>query len=450
MPTVDPDVQAVLDALAAGAYDTGKIDREETDEERRAAIDGDPLFARAAGRMKRELDIVIPGPHGEIPARVYIPHSRGGSLPVAMYFHGGGFHSGTLDMYDATCRDIARGSATVVVAVDYRLAPEFTFPIPLEDCYAATAWTAENAATWGADGSRLAVVGGSAGGNLAGAVALMARDKNGPRIAHQVLLFPAAGYDETSPSMVAFAEGYWLTADTVTYCWENYIPELADRTHPYASLIDAPDLSGLPSALVITAECDPLRDVGEVYAQKLADAGVSTRLSRYYGMIHGFTLMTGQIKRGRDALAEVAASLADALDSDNSSANRVAREDAREVVRQYFEDYLSHGDLDGADYLHGPTYTWHAPNGRALDRDKTSTFVRSLYAAHRDLTVEVHDLIAEGNTCVARFTMTGIQTGRWNGVAPQEQKLIMRGQIICTVTDGRMAEAWELIVQDEA
>lgn len=448
MATVDPDVRAVLDELAAGAYDTGRIDRSETDEQRRSAIETDPLLRRETAPGLRTRDLLVPGPHGDVPVRAYLPAGTGEPPGVAMYFHGGGFHSGTIDLYDATCRELAAGSGCAIVSVGYRLAPEHPYPVPLDDCSAATAWVQDNAAELGVDGARLAVVGGSAGGNLAAAVALRARDGSGPRITHQVLLFPAAGHRPDSPSMHEFAQGYWLTADTVEYCWHTYLPRPEDRTDPYASPIDAPDLSGLPSALVITAECDPLRDVGELYAQRLADAGVPTRLSRYFGTIHGFTLMAGRIRRGREALAEVAASLAGALGSPHGHDGLVASALAAEVVRRYFEDELHHADLDGADALHGEDYVWHAPNGRSLDRDETSRFVRSLYRAHSDVTVDVHDLVAQGDRCVARFTMAGRQTGTWMGVGAADQKMSMRGQILCRVRDGRIAEAWELIVEE--
>lgn len=447
MTTLDPDVRAVLDGIAAGGYDTGSIDRSQTDDERRADIDSDPLFQRASSGLRSREDREIPGPHGPVPVRVYTPSGRG-VRPVVAYFHGGGFHSGTLDMYDATCTDLAVGSGAIIVSVDYRLAPEHTFPVPLDDCYAVTEWLAKNAHELGGDGTRLAVAGGSAGGNLAGAVALMARDRGGPDLAHQVLLFPAAGHDPELSSMTEFAEGYWLTTDTCQYCWETYIPNEEDRHHPYASLIDAPDLAGLPPALVITAECDPLRDVGEAYAARLAEAGVATRLSRYFGQIHGFTLMAGEIRRGKEALAEVANSLAHHLASPLSIPAQVDLAEVREVMRAYFEDHLASHDLDAADSFHGENYLWHAPSGRTLNAEETSDFVRYLYRTHRDMTVDLHEVVADGDIGVARFTMTGIQTERWAGMEPTGQKRVMRGQIMCRIADATMVEAWELIVQD--
>lgn len=446
MVTLDPDVRAVLDRIANGAYDTGSIDRTQNDEERRAEISSDPLFQRASVGLKSRRDLELPGPHGPIPVRVYTPSGEG-IRPVVVYFHGGGFHSGTLDMYDASCTDLAVASGAIVVSVDYRLAPEHTFPVPLDDCYAATEWLSQNAHEIGGDGARLAVAGGSAGGNLAGAVALMARDRGGPKLAYQVLLFPAAGLDPESPSMIEFSEGYWLTSDTCIYCWETYIPNVHDRHNPYASLVDADDLTGLPPALVITAECDPLRDVGELYAAKLAHAGVSTKLTRYFGQIHGFTLMAGEIRRGREALAEIGAALANALGTPVSIDGQLQLAEVREVMRAYFEDHLTASDLDAADALHGEDYRWHAPNGNILDAEQTSRFVRSLYRTHRDLTVDLHQVVADGDIGVARFTMTGIQTELWGGNEPNGKRRVMRGQIMCRVADATMVEAWELIVE---
>lgn len=446
MPALDPDVRAVLDGINDGDYDTGTIDRSQTDDERRADIESDPLFRRSVVGLQSQQDREVRGPHGPIPVRVYTPAGRG-LRPVVAYFHGGGFHSGTLDMYDATCADLAVGSGAIIVSVDYRLAPEHTFPVPLEDCYAVVEWLATNAHEIGGDGTRLAVVGGSAGGNLAGAVALMARDRGGPPIAHQVLLFPAAGHDPELPSMSEFAEGYWLTTDTCEYCWHTYIPNPEDRHHPYASLIDAPDLAGLPPALVITAECDPLRDAGERYAARLAEAGVPTRLSRYFGQIHGFTLMSGRIRRGREALDEVANVLSHSLGGATSIQGQLELAAVREVMRSYFEDHLAAHDLDAVDALHGANYLWHAPSGKTLNAEETSDFVRHLYRTHRDMTVDLHDVVAEGSVGVARFTMTGVQTERWAGTEPTGQTRVMRGQLLCRIADGKMVEAWELIVQ---
>lgn len=446
MPHLDSQVQKVLDSLAAGAFNTGAVPRDMSDEERRRRVDSDPLFVRDVPPVGEVHDLVVPGPAGPIPVRAYVPPGTGEPFPVAVYFHGGGFHSGSIEMYDATCRDLCARSGTAVVSVGYRLAPEHPFPVPVEDCYAATAWVAEHAAQFRADGTRLAVIGPSAGGNLAAAVALMARDRGGPAIALQVLIYPVTASDPTTGSMTEFAEGYWLTRDTTQFCWESYLPDPADRRHPYAAVLYAPDLSGLPPAVVLTAECDPLRDEGERYAHRLAEAGVPTRLTRYFGVIHGFLLMAGVIDRGREAMADVAAALADALASPASQAARLERERNRETVRRYFVDGLATGDLDLGDQLHTEDYVWHSPGGRDLDRAATSRFVRKLFERHADMAIEVHDILVDGDRVAVRFTQTGRQVARWNGVEGTGQLLDLRGLLVSRMVDGQIAETWELVL----
>lgn len=232
-------------------------------------------------------DRTAPGPHGDVAVRVYRPEGAG-LLPVTMWFHGGGWVVGNIETNDATCRALANAAGSIVVSVEYRLAPEHPYPIPLDDCYAATCWTEENAAVFGGDPSRLAVAGASAGGNLAAAVALMARDLQGPRLAHQSLVYPVTDTDFERPSYAENRDGYGLSYDTMRYFWECYLPVDADTPDPYAAPMAAEDLSGLPSAYVLTAEYDPLRDEGEAYAERLRAAGVPTALTRYDGMIHGF------------------------------------------------------------------------------------------------------------------------------------------------------------------
>lgn len=444
-PRLDPQVQAVLDDIANGAFNTGNVPRTVSDEDRRDAVDNDPLFVRDVAAVARAEDHVAPGPLGPIPVRVYVPLGSG-PFPVAVYFHGGGFHSGSIGMYDATCRDLCARSGTVVVSVGYRLAPEHPFPAPVEDCYAATVWAQDSAAQFDADGGRLAVVGPSAGGNLAAAVALMARDRGGPRISFQLLIYPATSSDPTSASMEAFATGFWLSRDTTQFCWESYLPDPADRSHPYAAVLLAPDLAGLPPAYVITAECDPLRDEGEAYAARLAAAGVPTKHTRYFGVIHGFMLMAGVIDRGYQAMGDATAALADALGSPHSRTAQAEVQRNREAVRRYFVDCLDAGRLELSEDVHTEDYVWHSPDGRLLDRTSTERFVRRLYERHSDVRLQVHDIVAEGDRCVVRFTMTGVQTGRWNGVEATGQRLDLRGQILCRMREGRIAEAWELVL----
>jgi acetyl esterase len=197
----------------------------------------------------------------------------------------------------------------VVVAVDYRLAPEHRYPAAPEDCYAALRWVAANAASLGADARRLAVGGDSAGGNLSAVVSQMARDKGGPAIRFQLLIYPVTDADFTRRSYVDNAEGYLLTTASMRWFWDHYLPDPGQRAEPYASPLRAADLSGLPPAWVCTAEFDPLRDEGEAYAKRLQQAGVSTTLTRFDGLIHGFISMGLVAPRAQAAIDEAVAAL---------------------------------------------------------------------------------------------------------------------------------------------
>jgi len=256
----------------------------------------------------------IPGPASRIPIRIYTPlERRAGPLPVLAFFHGGGFVIGDLDSHDGTCRELANGAGCAVVAVDYRLAPEAKFPAAAEDCYAATRWIAENAGELGVDRERIAVGGDSAGGNLAAVTALLARDRRGPRLAHQLLVYPVADCAFDTRSYLENAEGYFLTREMMRWFWHHYLEKPEQAEDPYASPLRAPTLSGVAPATVITAEYDPLRDEGEAYAARLRQAGVSTSLTRYDGMIHGFFGMGAVIARAKDAVTQAAAELRKAL-----------------------------------------------------------------------------------------------------------------------------------------
>jgi len=250
----------------------------------------------------------IPGPSTEIPVRIYTPKGAG-PFPVLVYFHGGGWVLGNLDGWDATCRMLTNAVECVTVSVDYRLAPEHKFPKPAEDCYAATQWVADNAASIDGDPARIAIGGDSAGGNLAAVVALMARDHGKPRLAYQLLIFPATDAAMDSASIKQCADGYFLTRDGMAWFWKQYVRDDADRAHPYASPLRAQNLRGLPPALVITAEFDPLRDEGEAYGARLREAGVPVAVTRYDGTIHGFFLMPSVLDQGKKAVAEAVAAL---------------------------------------------------------------------------------------------------------------------------------------------
>jgi acetyl esterase len=255
----------------------------------------------------------IPGPAGNIPVRIYTPEGTG-PFPVLVYFHGGGWVIGNLDTHDNGCRQIANAAGCIVVSVDYRLAPEHKFPAAADDCYAATQWAAENASALNGDPARLAVGGDSAGGNLAAVVALMARDKGGPPLMYQVLIYPVTDYHTPgTPSYQENAEGYFLTRDDMIWFWNHYLNSEDESKHPYASPLQAANLQDLPPALVLTAEYDPLRDEGELYAARLQEAGVPVIQRRYNGLIHGFFGMSGIVDESKRAFTETVASLREAF-----------------------------------------------------------------------------------------------------------------------------------------
>jgi acetyl esterase len=255
------------------------------------------------------VDLMIPGPAGPLRVRVYRPRSTE-LLPVVLWFHGGGWVVGTLDSHDPVCRALANRTPCVVVAVDYRLAPESPFPAALEDAWAATQWVADEALKLGADAGRIVVAGDSAGGNLAAAVALRARDSGLP-LALQALVYPVTDFDFDSESYARHESGLNLTRAKMQWYWQQYLGG-ADGLQPEASPLRAPDLAGVAPALVQVAEHDPLLSEGEAYAVRLAEAGVPVRLTRYDGMIHGFIRMPALVAEADFSLGEIASAV-DAL-----------------------------------------------------------------------------------------------------------------------------------------
>jgi acetyl esterase len=232
---------------------------------------------------------------------------------LLVYFHDGGWVFGNLDVHDPVCRALTNAAGSITVAVDYRLAPEHKYPAAPEDCYAATRWVAENADSFNGDPTRIAVGGDSAGGNLAAVVTLMARDRGGPNLAYQLMVYPITNYSFDTPSYHENAEGYSLTKDDMVWFWEHYLPSKDEGKRPYASPLQAHDLSNLPPAIVITAEYDPLRDEGEMYADRLQEAGNKVTVKRYHGMIHGFFGMGAMIDQGKLVVNDVATALRSAF-----------------------------------------------------------------------------------------------------------------------------------------
>lgn len=297
--TLDPQVQGLLEMFAAQGMpdfpDLG-IDGARQATEALIQLQGPPAEVAEVHNLN------APGPDGNVIAlRSYRPAIEG-DLPVLLYFHGGGFVAGTLEVADGPCRLLANSAGAIVVSVDYRLAPEHRSPAAAEDCYAATTWVAENAAVLGGNGTRLGVAGDSAGGNLAAVVALMARDRGGPRLAMQLLLYPVTDLDpdaDSYPSRVQNSEGYLLTSRAMRWFGERYLEKSTDAGHVYNSPIRA-DLVGLPPAAVVTAGHDPLRDEGNAYAFALQDAGTQVLHLENPSMIHAFLWMSGMVDHAAD------------------------------------------------------------------------------------------------------------------------------------------------------
>jgi acetyl esterase len=234
-------------------------------------------------------------------------------MPGVVFFHGGGWVRGSLQTHDNPCRALANAGQCVVVAVDYRMAPEHRFPAAIDDALAATRWVADNAARLGIDASRLAVVGDSAGGNLAAVVALLARDQGGPPLRFQVLIYPVIDPNFDTPSYLANAQGYMLTREAMRYYWREYLGPEGDPSDWRASPLRAADLTNLPPALVITTEFDPLRDEGRAYADRLREAGVPVEFHEYPGMVHGFITAAGVVDAANALVKQTGAALRQAL-----------------------------------------------------------------------------------------------------------------------------------------
>jgi len=303
---VDSQTQALLDQLVS--------------------LGGQPLSAMSVADARRMMEMMsavrgaqvevasavdrsIPGPQGEIPLRIYTP-TGSAPFPILVYFHGGGWVLGSLETHDGVCRSLAAGAGCIVVSVDYRLAPEHRYPAAPDDCYAATQWVHAHASELGGDAKRIAIGGDSAGGNLTAVVAQMAHDRGAPPLVFQLLIYPATDARYDTPSYRDNASGYLLTTDDMRWFWDHYLGDAPERRdEPYASPLRAKSLTGLPPALVITAEFDPLRDEGEAYAARLKQAGVPTRATRYDGTIHGFFGMGAMIDKANDAVKEACGTL---------------------------------------------------------------------------------------------------------------------------------------------
>ena len=302
---LDPQAKVILDFMAESGFTfEGK-----TPEELR---EGMGLTAMPSPiELASITDRTIPGPAGEIPVRIYRPSTDAG-LPVTVFFHGGGWVVGDLESHDHCCRVIAAKADCVVVAIDYRLAPEAKFPAAIDDAWAATEWVATHGDELNVDASRLAVAGDSAGGNLAAVVANISRDHEHVEIIQQALIYPVTDGTCDRPSMTENAEGYLLSRNAMDWFHEHYTVTVEDLSDPRYSPIFS-DLAGAPPAVVVTAGFDPLRDQGNAYAAKLVEAGVDVDHMEYAGMFHGFFSMDAGLNVALEAQDQVAAALKDAF-----------------------------------------------------------------------------------------------------------------------------------------
>jgi acetyl esterase len=270
-------------------------------------------------KLSAELsDVTIPvGPNGNLRLRIIRPPDHHEALPVVMFFHGGGWILGDAETYDRFMREIAVGSGSAVVFVEYSRAPEARYPVPLEECYAATRWIAEHGSEQNMAAAHIAVLGDSAGGNMAAAVTLLAKQRGGPKISGQALIYPKTSATFDTPSFEKFADGYFINSRTSRWFWRQYAPDAAHDKEPTACPLEASvdQLKGLPPALVVIAECDVLRDEGEEYARKLLEAGVPVTCTRYLGVVHGFLCINAlaDTPAARSAMNQVTGMLREVL-----------------------------------------------------------------------------------------------------------------------------------------
>lgn len=305
-----PQVQAIRDRLEAEPVPP--LYTLPIDEARARDVSGATATGGPPEPVAHVSDFVIPGEAGDLAARIYRPDDDG-ALPAVVYFFGGGWSLGTLDTSDAVCRMIANQARCASIAVSYRLAPEHKFPAAVLDCYRGVSWVAGHSDELGIDRERIAVGGDSSGGNLAAAVTLLARERGGPKVIHQLLVYPNTDAAADTESARVINDELFFNSNSVKWYWGMYLGSKEDAASPLASPLRAPDLSGLPPATVITAEFDPLRDESELYAKRLAEHGVPAEIIRYDGMVHGFFTMVGILDTAREAVRTAATRLASAF-----------------------------------------------------------------------------------------------------------------------------------------
>lgn len=302
---LEPEVEEYLRSVRIPTEPLSKIGVEAA---RKFSRDAEVQYAWDPGVTTEVREASVPVKGGSVPVRIYTPKGASNSrLPLLVYFHGGGWVLGWLDSLDldAVCRYFCARVNCVVVSVGYRLAPENKFPGPLEDCYAALEWAVRSAPSLGADGANVAVAGESAGGNLTAAVSMVARGRGGPRIKFQMPIVPVADSRMDSESYRLYGKGYGLDREDMLWFWEQYLATVGDWANPYASLLHAEDLRGLPPAFVMTAGLDPLRDEGEAYGERLRAAGVPVKIRRVENKPHGFLSLPLGRKERDEVVAEL-------------------------------------------------------------------------------------------------------------------------------------------------
>jgi acetyl esterase len=301
-----PQTQLYLDRLAyLGVPYTYQLAPSDAKE----GIKGLILYGGPPEPLSSVEDRSIPGPHGDIPLRIYTPEGDG-PFGVLQYMHGGGWEVGSIYTHDPVCRTIAHRARCIVVSVDYRLTPEFMYPVQVNECYTVLQWIAEQAHTFRGDTAHIAVGGDSAGGNLAAVMTLKARDEHGPALKFQCLIYPVTDYYQPERSSYQkFGDGYFLAALDMKNFFELYLPQGFDRDDPYIFPLRAQNLSHLPPALILNADHDVLLDEGVAYAEHLKQAGVPVQHSIYSGCIHTFINLRGQLDQSSMAHDELAATL---------------------------------------------------------------------------------------------------------------------------------------------
>jgi acetyl esterase len=304
---LDPAIEQLLDSIdpAVPAIDELSLD------DLRASQSPTRAWAGPDAPLARVDDCAVAGPSGAVPVRIYTPLGDA-PKPLVVFTFGGGFVTGSIEIADGAARQLAAGSGAVVVSAGYRLAPEHRFPAGLDDAYAVLEWAAASAADLGADGTFLAVAGDSSGGNFSAAMTLMARDRGGPVIAHQLLVYPVLDCDLERPSYRDSADGYFLTRAAMQRFWGEYVAREEDRLDPYAAPLRAADLSGLPPATIILCLRDPLRSEGEAYAARLAEAGVPVSLAIWHDLVHAAFRMAGLSPRARAFVSSAGSALREA------------------------------------------------------------------------------------------------------------------------------------------